>query len=69
MINTSFRLRIQKILSKISLGKQVTLKEKVYINKCAKKNQNLSSWLRKASRFQREDQITKQIDQYLMDLI
>ncbi len=53
MLTTSSRLRIQEILIRLSKGDQVTLEERIYINKYARKNQNVSSWLRKASRMQR----------------
>ena len=65
MLNTSSRLRIQEILTRLSMGKQVTLEERIYINKYATKNQNVSSWLRKASRIQRQEQVTDEIDALL----
>ena len=63
MLTKTSRLRIQEILTRLSMGKQVTLEERIYINKYATKNQNVSSWLRKASRIQRQEQITNQIDE------
>ena len=68
MLTTTSRLRIQEILTRLSMGKQVTLEERIYINKYATRNQNVSSWLRKASRIQRQDQITNQIDGLLNGL-
>jgi hypothetical protein len=68
MLSTSSRLRIQEILTRLSMGKQVTLEERIYINKYATKNQNVSSWLRKASRIQRQEQVTNQIDELLNGL-
>ena len=68
MLTTTSRLRIQEILTRISGGKQVTLEERIYINEYATKNQNVSSWLRKASRIQRQEQITNQIDELLNGL-
>ena len=53
MLTTSTRIRIQEILSRISKGNEVTLEERIYINKYASKNQNVSTWLRKASHIQR----------------
>ena len=44
------------------MGKQVTLEERIYINKYATKNQNVSTWLRKATRIQRNQPISNQID-------
>ena len=70
MLTTSSRLRIQEILTRLSLGKQVTLEERIYINKYAEKNQNVSTWLRKASLIQRKKHIRSPIDELLngMDL-
>ena len=68
MLTTTSRLRIQEILTRLAMGKQVTLEERIYINKYATKNQNVSSWLRKASRIQRQTKITNQIDELLEGL-
>ena len=68
MLTTTSRLRIQEILTRLSMGKQVTLEERIYINKYATRNQNVSSWLRKASRIQRQTKITNQIDKLLEGL-
>ena len=68
MLTTSSRLRIQEILNRLSAGTQVTLEERIYINKYATKNQNVSSWLRKASRIQRNQPVANQIDDLLNGL-
>ena len=68
MLTTTSRLRIQEILTRLSMGKQVTLEERIYINKHATRNQNVSSWLRKASRIQRQEKINNQIDELLNGL-
>ena len=68
MLTTTSRLRIQEILTRISMGKQVTLEERIYINKYATKNQNVSSWLRKASLIQRKQPIVNPIDKLLNGL-
>ncbi len=68
MLTTTSRLRIQEILTRISMGKQVTLEERIYINKYATRNQNVSSWLRKASRIQRQEKVNNQIDELLNGL-
>ena len=65
MLTTCTRLRIQEILIRLSRGNQVTLEERIYINKYATKNQNVSSWLRKASRIQRNQPISNSIDELL----
>ena len=68
MLTTSSRLRIQEILTRLSKGYQVTLKERIYINKFATKNQKVSSWLRQASRIQRKQTISNPIDELLHGL-
>tara|TARA_Y100001968_G_scaffold317896_1_gene347454 strand:- start:226 stop:474 length:249 start_codon:yes stop_codon:yes gene_type:complete len=50
------------------MGNQVTLEERIYINKYATKNQNVSSWLRKALLIQRKEPIQNQIDELLNGL-
>ena len=68
MLSTSSRLRIQEILIRMSMGKQVSLEERIYINKFASKNQNVSSWLRKAIRMQRNQPISSSLEELLNDL-
>ena len=68
MLTTSSRLRIQEILSRLAMGDQVTLEERIYINKYATKNQNVSAWLRKASLIQRKKDISNPIDELLNGL-
>ena len=58
MLTTSSRLRIQEILTRLSMGNKVTLEERIYINKYAMKYQSVSSWLRKASHIQRKQPIS-----------
>tara|TARA_B100000945_G_scaffold165285_1_gene132581 strand:- start:304 stop:606 length:303 start_codon:yes stop_codon:yes gene_type:complete len=68
MLTTSSRLRIQEILSRLAKGDLVTLEERIYINKYATKNQNVSTWLRKASRIQRNNNVSNPIDELLNGL-
>ena len=49
-------------------GKTVTLKERIYINKYASNNQNVSAWLRKASCLQRKKNSSNEIDELLNGL-
>lgn len=53
MLTTQTRIRIQEILTRIANGAEVSLEERIYINKYASSNQNVSAWLRKASYLQR----------------
>ncbi len=68
MLSTSSRLRIQEILTRLSMGNQVSLEERIYINKYATKNQNVSNWLRKASSMQRNKHFDNPIDELLNGL-
>ena len=68
MLTTSARIRIQEILTRLSKGNEVTLEERIYINKYASRNQNVSAWLRKASHIQRESVNSNQIDALLYGL-
>ena len=68
MLTTSSRLRIQDILNRLAMGNPVTLDERIYVNKYATKNQNVSTWLRKASRIQRNKLISDPIDELLIGL-
>ena len=65
MLTTSSRLRIQEILTRIAMGNEVTLQERIYINKYASRNQNVSAWLRKASHIQRNKVSSNPIDELL----
>ena len=71
MLTTSSRLRIQEILTRLSMGNKVSLEERIYINKYAAKYQSVSSWLRKASLIQRNQPISNSIDDLLngLDLV
>ena len=68
MLTTSSRLRIQEILTRIATGNEVTLEERIYLNKYASKNQNVSAWLRKASYLQRNKHSHNKIDELLNGL-
>ena len=68
MLTNSARLRIQKILTRISEGSEVSLEERIYLNKYASHNQNVSEWLRKASYLQRNQTKPNPIDELLNDL-
>ena len=68
MLTTSSRLRIQEILRRLASGDNVTLKERIYLNKYAEKNQNVSCWLRKASVIRRNKDTSNPIDELLNGL-
>tara|TARA_B100001250_G_scaffold75804_1_gene62052 strand:- start:199 stop:387 length:189 start_codon:yes stop_codon:yes gene_type:complete len=62
MLESSTRVRIQEILTRLSKGNEVTLEERIYINKYASRDQNVSAWLRKASHIQRNQINSDAID-------
>ena len=68
MLTPFSRLRLKEILTRLAMGNQVTLEERIYINKYATKNQNVSNWLRKASRIQRGNDDCDPIDELLNGL-
>ena len=68
MLTTSTRIRIQEILTRIANGNKVTLEERIYINKYASRNQNVSGWLRKASHIQRNKFSSNPIDELINGL-
>ncbi len=68
MLSTTVRIRIQEILHRISMGDGVSLQERIYVNKYASRNQNVSSWLRKASHIQRNKGKCEPVDELLNGL-
>ena len=68
MLTTPSRLRIQEILSRLAKGRLVTLEERIYINKYATKNQNVSTWLRKASQMRLNKHTSNPLDELLNGL-
>ena len=65
MLTTSTRVRIQEILTRIARGNEVSLTERIYVNKYASRNQNVSAWLRKASHLQRNKLNSNPIDELI----
>ena len=53
LLNNKKRLKIQEIIRRISLDKEVSLKERVYIEKFAKHSPTISLWLKKANSIRR----------------
>ena len=58
-------IRIQNILTRLSKGKEGTLEERIYINKYASRNKNVSTWLQKGSHIQRKSIKSSSIDDLL----
>ncbi len=68
MLTTSTRIKIQEILTRISQGNEVSLEERIYLSKYASSNQNVCSWLRKASNIQRSQTNYTSTDELLNGL-
>tara|TARA_Y100001968_G_scaffold217938_1_gene200567 strand:+ start:45793 stop:46095 length:303 start_codon:yes stop_codon:yes gene_type:complete len=68
MLPNSSRLKIEDILLRLSRGEQVSLKERIYINEIADKDQTVYSWLKKAKRLQYKKGAYDQIDSLISDL-
>ena len=68
MLNTKTIQDIQEILKKLSQGEEVTLEERLYIQKAADQDQSISSWLRKSLRLQKGNKSSNAIDTLINDL-
>ena len=53
LLSNQKRLKIQEIIKRISLDKEVSLKERIYVEKYAKHSSTISLWLKKANSFRR----------------
>ena len=53
LLSNQKRLKIQEIIRRISLDKEVSLKERIYIEKYAKHSSLISLWLKKANSIRR----------------
>ena len=53
LLSNQKRLKIQEIIKRISLDKEVSLKERIYVEKYAKHSSLISLWLKKANSIRR----------------
>ena len=53
LLNNEKRLKIKNIIRRISLDKEVSLKERIYVEKFAKHSSLVSLWLKKANSIRR----------------
>ena len=53
LLSSQKRLKIQEIIKRISLDKEVSLKERIYIEKYAKHSSQIYLWLKKANSIRR----------------
>ena len=53
LLSNQKRLKIQEIVKRISLDKEISLQERVYVEKYAKHSSIISLWLKKANSIRR----------------
>ena len=53
LLSNQKRLKIQEIIRRISIDKEISLKERIYVEKYAKHNSIISLWLKKATSIRR----------------
>ena len=53
LLSNQKRLRIQDIVKRISLDKEVSLEERIFVEKYAKHSSTISLWLKKANSIRR----------------
>ena len=53
LLSNQKRLKIQNIIKRISLDKEVSLEERIYVEKYAKHSSLISLWLKKANSIRR----------------
>ena len=53
LLSNQKRLKIQDIIRRITIDKEVTLKERIYVEKYAKHSSLISLWLKKANSIRR----------------
>ena len=68
MFSRSTRLRIQGILKRIAAGKDISLQERVFVDKFADQNQTVATWLKRARRLQQKTKAKNGIDLLLNGL-
>lgn len=68
MLTTSTRLKLQSILRRLAAGTNVTLTERVYLQKFADCDRTVAAWLRQARRQQLSGRHRSGVDGLLDDL-
>ena len=68
-LSNQLRLKIQEIISRISKDEKVSLKERIFVEKHAKRNSSVWSWLKKANSLRRHgNQHKESINELLQSL-
>ena len=69
LLSNQKRLRIQDIVKRISLDKEVSLEERIFVEKYAKHSSTISLWLKKANSIRRNgEQHKKGVNSLLQSL-
>ena len=68
MLTTTTRLKLQSILRRLAEGSNISLSERVYLQKFADCDRTVSSWLRQARRQQLSGRHRVGVDQLLDEL-
>ncbi len=68
MLSSDSRLQLERILKRIASGKEVSLGERIYVDKFADQNQTVSNWLKRARRLQQQGGSHNDIDHLLTAL-
>ena len=68
MLTTTTRLKLQSILRRLAEGSNISLSERVYLQKFADCDRTVSSWLRQARRQQLSERHRVGVDQLLDEL-
>ena len=53
LLSNQKRYKIQRIIKRISLGQEISLEERIYVEKYARHNSTISHWLKKANSLRR----------------
>ncbi len=65
MLSTTTRKRLENILARMSAREEVSLEERIYLQKFADRDQTVATWLSKAKKAQQEFKPKDAIDQLL----
>ena len=65
MLSDSTALRIKEILSRVAKGESISLKERIFIDAFADRDQTVANWVKKAMRIERKVQSSCEIDKLL----
>ena len=68
MLSPAKRLQLREILKRVSNGKPVSLKERLYLHKIADNDQTVANWLHQARVKQQNSQTNDSLDQLINDL-